>query len=298
MRNGISYDASASNSLMNGDIQEIDQDQWSGIDSHLQRAPLSDGRDPGSSSREDKVRYCHFYNRNGCTAPDCKFLHDIAPVCEKFLRGICNRRLCMYRHERSPSDNISDASSNERVVNIGNNGLNRMDDNVNSDPGRNSNPRRSRSDSIGSEDQSRGHDITRFDYEDDMSYVRSKRPRYCHFYNRNGCNKPDCEFLHEIAPACQSFLNGKCTRRFCQFRHKKDFNDGRQTLPVTHMPLHQRYAKNSYQEARESRELKQDPNNSLDLNTRQHRRRYQTPNHADQKLSSYSHNVYPPTANM
>ena len=300
MRNSISSDASASNSLIiNGDIQEIDQDQWSNLDGHIQRASLNDRPDPGSNSRKDNVRYCHFYNRNGCTAPDCQFLHDVAPVCEKFLNGICNRRLCMYRHERSPSVNISDASRNKRVVkSVNNDFISKKDGNVESNFDRNWNLKRSRSDSTGSEDKNRGPDITKFNHEDDRGHIRSKRPRYCHFYNRNGCNNPDCDFLHEIAPACQSFLNGKCTRRLCMFRHKKDFNDGRRTLPDTQIPLHQRWSKNSYQEPRESRELEQDANNNLPLNIRQHRKRYQTSNHADQKLSSYSHQVYSPMTNM
>ena len=51
--------------------------------------------------------------------------------------------------------------------------------------------------------------------------------RFCHFYNRKGCSKKDCAYLHEDAPLCKNHLRGKCTRRFCMFSHKdQDFRDG------------------------------------------------------------------------
>ena len=49
---------------------------------------------------EKKTRFCHYYQRNGCTTPKCPFLHDIAPVCQQYLKGVCRRRFCMYRHEQ------------------------------------------------------------------------------------------------------------------------------------------------------------------------------------------------------
>ena len=51
--------------------------------------------------------------------------------------------------------------------------------------------------------------------------------RFCHFFNRKGCSKKDCAYLHEDAPLCKNYLRGKCTRRFCMFSHKdQDFRDG------------------------------------------------------------------------
>ena len=51
---------------------------------------------------------------------------------------------------------------------------------------------------------------------------------YCHFYNRKGCTRPNCEFLHDIAPPCRDYMNGRCNRRFCGFSHsKKQGHDNR-----------------------------------------------------------------------
>ena len=55
---------------------------------------------PAKEFEKQKVRYCHFYNRSGCNTPNCRYLHDLAPLCEKFQVGRCNRKLCMYRHEK------------------------------------------------------------------------------------------------------------------------------------------------------------------------------------------------------
>ena len=56
--------------------------------------------------------------------------------------------------------------------------------------------------------------------------------RFCHFYNRKGCSKPDCIFLHKKAPLCKNHLRGKCTRRFCMFSHQgQDFYSGKNVRP-------------------------------------------------------------------
>ena len=49
-----------------------------------------------------------------------------------------------------------------------------------------------------------------------------KREQFCHFFNRNGCTRINCEFLHDIAPPCRHFMNGRCTRRFCGFTHPRN----------------------------------------------------------------------------
>ena len=53
------------------------------------------------------------------------------------------------------------------------------------------------------------------------SQLSSKR--YCHFYNnRGGCKPPSgrqCQWVHEMAPQCNSDKNNQCTRMFCMFSH-------------------------------------------------------------------------------
>ena len=56
--------------------------------------------------------------------------------------------------------------------------------------------------------------------------------RFCHFYNRNGCTKPNCKFLHDISPLCIQYQKGNCRRKMCQYRHEQNFHDGRQTQPA------------------------------------------------------------------
>ena len=45
--------------------------------------------------------------------------------------------------------------------------------------------------------------------------------KFCHFYNRNGCTRSNCEFIHDVAPTCWHYMNTRCTRRFCGFIHPK-----------------------------------------------------------------------------
>ena len=47
---------------------------------------------------------------------------------------------------------------------------------------------------------------------------------YCHFYNRNGCNRTNCTFVHDISPPCKNYLNGKCRRKFCMLTHPRKEN--------------------------------------------------------------------------
>ena len=47
---------------------------------------------------------------------------------------------------------------------------------------------------------------------------------YCHFYNRNGCNRTNCTFVHDISPPCKNYLKGKCRRKFCMFTHPRKDN--------------------------------------------------------------------------
>ena len=61
----------------------------------------SDEAEEEVPNRGRNARYCHFYNRRGCTAINCKFIHDEAPLCELFLKGQCHRRLCQYRHQEN-----------------------------------------------------------------------------------------------------------------------------------------------------------------------------------------------------
>ena len=56
--------------------------------------------------------------------------------------------------------------------------------------------------------------------------------RYCHFYNRNGCTRPKCEFVHDIAPACRRYMNGRCTRRFCGFSHPRKPNEAEEEREI------------------------------------------------------------------
>ena len=47
---------------------------------------------------------------------------------------------------------------------------------------------------------------------------------YCHFYNRNGCHRVNCTFVHDISPPCKNYLKGKCRRKFCMFTHRRKDN--------------------------------------------------------------------------
>ena len=54
--------------------------------------------------------------------------------------------------------------------------------------------------------------------------TRERKARYCHFYNRNGCNTPNCSFIHDVAPICGEYEKGQCRRKLCQFTHEKREN--------------------------------------------------------------------------
>ena len=54
--------------------------------------------------------------------------------------------------------------------------------------------------------------------------TRARKVRYCHFYNRDGCNDPNCSFVHDVAPVCGDYEKGQCRRKFCQFTHKEREN--------------------------------------------------------------------------
>ena len=169
-------------SSLNGDTQGDDQDkEESTPDNHSKiHSTGREGMRDVSPSKSDKVRYCHFYNRNGCTAPNCQFLHDVAPTCKKFLEGKCRRRFCMYRHEKNHQDSISKASSgNERNEIADNHAFNR------SGIDRTINPSKYRSDSINSGGENRQPRDDCSDHRDDdrTTFSDTIRRKYCHFYN-------------------------------------------------------------------------------------------------------------------
>lgn len=70
-------------------------------------------------------------------------------------------------------------------------------------------------------------DEHQLDYADsaDDGYVAQESPqtnvvRYCHFYNhRDECTRKNCQFVHDIAPICNNYMNGRCRRRFCGYSH-------------------------------------------------------------------------------
>ena len=67
------------------------------------------------------------------------------------------------------------------------------------------------------------------DDEDNQTHYKNdnegkKGIRYCHFFNRNVCTRPNCGFVHDIAPVCKDFMNNRCRRRFCGYSHPKKQN--------------------------------------------------------------------------
>ena len=87
------------------DGSESKQDAEDEDDFYPERRPdlnETSNHSPGqqrSRNREEKARFCHFYNRNGCNIPNCSFVHDVAPICGEYLKGRCKRRFCQFRHE-------------------------------------------------------------------------------------------------------------------------------------------------------------------------------------------------------
>ena len=81
------------------DTYDKRDDLYADWDSDVSEYRNDSARQSPLQGRERKTRYCHFYNRDGCTTLNCAFLHDVAPVCEEYLRRKCRRRLCQYRHE-------------------------------------------------------------------------------------------------------------------------------------------------------------------------------------------------------
>ena len=79
--------------------------EWIGsLDTGKKSLEILTDKVPPNPDMNSKVRYCHFYNRNGCNTPNCSFVHEVAPVCKSYTKhGKCARRLCMYRHE-DPAD--------------------------------------------------------------------------------------------------------------------------------------------------------------------------------------------------
>ena len=84
----------------NDDLEDEEEEYYAKSVSEVCEMSNDEHHQQPLPSREQRIRYCHFYNRNGCNTPNCRFLHDIAPICESFKRGQCQRRLCQYRHER------------------------------------------------------------------------------------------------------------------------------------------------------------------------------------------------------
>ena len=233
----------------------------------------------------DGVRYCHFYNRNGCrfTDENCRFLHDVAPICVKFLNGRCTRKLCMYRHQKAPHEETAP----ERIVHSNQEHSNTEYDTVQrykrEKPGRYS---------VNKNQDDQGINSGCCEGKESNISGRRGSARFCHFYNRNGCANQNCQFLHEIAPACGDFLNGTCTRRLCMYRHEKDFHDGRQTFPASPetSSLHTKPKESKKVEQKEQCQMHQDTINRQEIAMRHHRKRYLPSNPHMQRLSSYSHN--------
>ena len=59
----------------------------------------------------DDVLYCHYFNNNkDCPFDDqCIFLHEESAKCK--FDGVCERKLCMYKHDMKEEENEDDAES-------------------------------------------------------------------------------------------------------------------------------------------------------------------------------------------
>ena len=204
----------------------------------------------------------------------------------------------MYLHEKSSDDikKTTPHSAVKRVVRINNRDQERVSNEMLRDGETIERSSEISHRNLCSMDPNRMYENATSDYERRKSAVGNNkgRIRYCHFYNRNGCSTLNCQFLHEIAPACEDFLIRRCIRKLCMYRHNKDFHDGTQTVPAN-IPLHLRWQGNKEYVQQRYGPLHQERGDCQESIVPQHRRRYKPIDHANQMLSSYSHNTNPPS---
>ena len=81
------------------DQQEFEEEEAEMLDKEIEKP-------------KDQNRYCHFFNREGCTntQENCRFLHEVSPICQQYLNGRCRRKLCMFRHSKEPKEIEEDHS--------------------------------------------------------------------------------------------------------------------------------------------------------------------------------------------